>query len=113
MILKKVNSEQTDSGKHDLDIQVAVLYDAKGPAFESHRTWIYHNQVFLESDDGKRIDFSGDLRTTVSREGAVLIEYPFPDLNNDPDNYRFVYVAPIMILDVPVTLNFGKMPVQH
>ncbi len=112
--LQDVDSSPTKSGENDLRIRAAVEYDAQGPAFESHRTWIYHNDVFLESPDGKRINFGGGQRTSFSRTAGVLIEYPFQGLPSDLKDYRFVYVAPTMILDkVPVNIEFEDLPVQN
>ena len=27
-----------------------LLYGTSGPAFESHRTWMFHNAVYLETE---------------------------------------------------------------
>lgn len=107
--LVEMKSVETQGERHDITIHAAVTYDAGGPAFESHRTWIFHNKVFLETKTGERIDFPGGQRTTLSREGAVLVEYPFRNLKHPLSEYQFVYVAPTLIIDVPVKFEFKRI----
>lgn len=107
--LTDVKSKKQEDGRYDAVVRVAVAYDAGGPAFESHRTWIYHNRVYLENEQGERVDFPGGQRTFLARDGAVVVEYPFQDLPKSPAAYRFVYVAPTLILEVPVDFEFKKV----
>ena len=113
VLLNKATATKTPAGKYDARIDAAVVYDAQGPAFESHRTWINHNHVYLETAEGKRIDFGGNQRTSFSRTGAVLMEYPFPNLEYPLSEYEFVYVAPTLIVEIPTTIHFADLPVEN
>jgi hypothetical protein len=113
VLLNKATATKTPAGTYDARIDAAVVYDAQGPAFESHRTWINHNHVYLETAEGKRIDFSGNQRTSISRTGAVLMEYPFPNLEHPLSEYEFVYVAPTLIVEIPATIHFADLPVKN
>lgn len=84
--------------------RVAVAYDAGGPAFESHRSWMLHNQVYLETPDGTRLELNGGYETTLQTDGTTGIEYRFLDLPAAAD-FTFVYVAPTLIIDVPVDVQ--------
>ena len=92
-------------------VQVAVSYDAGGPAFESHRTWIYHNQAWLEDSGGQRIAYDG-FTTEMARDGAVAVEYEFDQLQSQPDDYKFVYVAPTLLINVPLEIRLTGIPVS-
>ncbi len=113
VILDKVAAQEYATAKYSARFKVAVAYDAGGPAFESHRTWIYHNRVYLETDDGERIDFPGGQQNSLSRTGAVVIEYPFPKLDLPLSRYAFVYVAPTLIVNIPVKVHFDSLRVEN
>ena len=48
-------SQADETGNSTARIDVGVLYDQGGPAFESYRTWMYHNEAALETKTGRRI----------------------------------------------------------
>ena len=50
---------------------MSIAYDAGGPEFESHRTWIYHNEVYLEAPDGQRFPVNDGFDTTAQADGGV------------------------------------------
>jgi hypothetical protein len=99
-----------DKGRRPVRIGVAVSYDAGGPAFESHRTWIFHNRVALESEGHPPIA-PADFKTAQQRDGAVAVEYRFDPVPEPREAYRFVYVAPTLIVTVPVRFEFRDIPV--
>ena len=55
--------------QRELRIQIVVAYETGGPAFESHRTWFLHNDVYLENAGGKRFRLNGE-RTVQQGEGT-------------------------------------------
>jgi hypothetical protein len=91
-------------------IGVAVSYDAGGPAFESHRTWMFHNAVYLETEAGRRIDFT-DYDTSQQADGAVAVDYRWNKLGSPATQYRFVYEAPTLILDLPLEIKLDRIPI--
>ncbi len=109
-VKKTAFTQPVDTG-HEIRVQVSVGYDAGGPAFESHRTWIFHNEVFLETSDGRRIALNGRYQTSLESDGGVRVEYQFQNVKHDPGDLRFVYLAPTLIVDVPVRFKIDDVPV--
>ena len=89
-----------------------MTYDTGGPAFESHRSWILHNEVYLEDPAGKRVPLNGGSETTQQGDGSLGIEYRFVDLPDPLPEYTFVYVAPTLIVDVPIEFEIQSVPVK-
>ena len=111
--LQKVELEPATDGKQNARIQVLVAYDTGGPAFESHRSWVQHNRVFLETASGQTIELNGGQETTAEANGRVGAAYTFNDLTEPLANLRFVYVAPTLILETPVEFQFKQIPVTN
>ncbi|MBW3539065.1 MAG: hypothetical protein KY476_02230 [Planctomycetes bacterium] len=93
-------------------IVAAISYDTGGPAFESHRTWIYHNRAWLEAADGGRVDFAGST-VRLERNGAVAVEYRFDRLPGDAADLTFVYEAPTLLINVPVDIDLADVPLTN
>ncbi|HUG90768.1 MAG TPA: hypothetical protein VML55_08050 [Planctomycetaceae bacterium] len=96
---------------HTARLRVAVAYDTGGPAFESHRTWIFHNQAWLETRDGRRTAYDG-FTAELQRDGAVAVEYQFDHLAGPAADYKFVYVAPTLLISVPVEIKLPEIPLS-
>ena len=111
--LRQVSFQGSPDEGWQARIRVAVSYDTGGRAFESHRTWVFHNQVYLLAKDGHRVERDSAFHTALERDGAVSVEYKFRNLGGDLDNYRFVYVAPTLIIDVPIEFNIENIPVSQ
>lgn len=109
--LQRIRRERKPDGTCELRIAITVAYDSGGPAFESHRTWILHNEVFLEAGD-TRVPLNGGFETTLQADGAVGMEYRFAGLPDPLPDYTFVYVAPTLIVDVPVRFALESVPVR-
>lgn len=108
--LKDVAFEADKSDGINAQVGVSVTYDSGGPAFESHRTWIFHNAVYLETKGGIRTSFTS-FETTQQSNGAVGVDYFWSSLAKPQDQYRFVYEAPTLIINVPVEIDLKKIPV--
>ena len=93
------------------EIGVAVSYDAGGPAFESHRTWMFHNAVYLETEAGRRIDFT-EYDTNQQADGAVAVGYRWDKLPAPATQYKFVYEAPTLILDLPLDVRLEGINIK-
>jgi hypothetical protein len=111
--LEDVSFSRGDDGRHSARLKVLVAYDTGGPAFESHRTWIFHNQVALQARDGRRFRRDGVYSTALQGDGGVIVEYGFSDLPIDPAKLSFVYEAPTLITDVPIAWTLSKLPVAE
>ncbi|REJ92234.1 MAG: hypothetical protein DWQ34_13480 [Planctomycetota bacterium] len=97
----------TNAGDRTGRFRLTVAYDTGGPAFESHRTWIYHNEVYLEALDGTRIAVNDGFDTTAQADGGVGLEYRFKELPDvPPQEWELVYIASTLLIDVPVEFQF-------
>jgi len=96
----------------DVSLRISVAYDAGGPAFESHRSWMFQNEAWLQSPDGPRIGLSEPPIIRRQADGAVAVDYRFENAAADLDNLRFVYVAPTLLIDVPVSFQFKSFSVS-
>jgi hypothetical protein len=110
--LQRVRLTPTSPRKQEARVQIVVTYDTGGPAFESHRSWILHNEVYLEDPAGKQVRLNGGSDTTQQGDGSVGIEYRFVDLPDPLPKYTFVYVAPTLIVDVPIEFEIQSVPVK-
>ena len=97
-------------GSRRARVRLSISYDTGGPAFESHRTWIYHNEVFLQSEDGRRFPVNDGFDTTAEARGGVAVEYRFKDLPDlPPTAWELVYVAPMLLIEAPVEFQMGDI----
>lgn len=104
-------TNEADGNGTQADIAVAVVYDTGGPAFESHRTWLLHNAVWMQSPKGQVVEPS-DLRTNLQTNGGVAVEYRFEHLPADASQWVFVYEAPTLLINVPLELQLDAVPVM-
>jgi len=91
-------------------VDLSVVYDQHGSAFESYRTWMYHNEVWLETRSGRRILPRPLVATQREADGGIAVEYNFPDVTGTPANYRLVYVAPTLVTRCPVQFQLPNIP---
>jgi len=107
-----IDAEKTNrDSTQDLNIRIALSYDYGGPAFESHRTWIYHNQAYLQDSQGKKFWLNGSSQTTLETAGKISVLYRFTDLPRQQDQYQFTYLAPTLITSAPIELRFEKLEI--
>jgi len=108
--LNRVRVETAASGRQTAHIQVTVAYDAGGPAFESHQRWLLHNDVFLEDRSGKHANLNRGSESGAVAGGGEAIEYHFTDLAGSIADYSLVYIAPTLIVDVPIDFEIQSVP---
>ncbi|QDT93389.1 hypothetical protein [Gimesia algae] len=92
-----------------LNVRIALSYDYGGPAFESHRTWIYHNRAYLENPAGQKFWLNGASHTTLESAGKIGVSYQFTDLPLQQNRFRFVYLAPTLITAAPIRFHFENL----
>jgi hypothetical protein len=91
-------------------VDLSVVYDQQGPAFESFRTWMYHNDVWLETKNGRRILPERLVATQTEADGARTVEYNFAGVTGTLADYRLVYIAPTLITQAPVRFQLKSIP---
>jgi hypothetical protein len=105
--------EKQDPDRKTARFRITVHYDTGGPAFESHRTWMFHNQVYLEDAKGQKLERSSNFHTALQTDGGVTVEYDFENLTGGPGEYKFMYIAPTLIINVPVSFEFENLLVPQ
>jgi hypothetical protein len=110
--LNRVGVSPATNGTSELRIRIAVSYDTGGPAFETHRTWMLHNEVYLEDSAGMRLPLNGGSETTQQGTEGLGITYRFVGLPDPLPEYTFVYVAPTLIVDVPIEFQLKSVRVH-
>jgi hypothetical protein len=96
-------------GKLDAVIAIQLAYDQGGPAFESHRVGLFHRSARLVDGDGNAIGFQQH-QVSAEQDGALLIEYRFPELGGTPRQYRFEYSAPTLLMALPLEFPILELP---
>jgi hypothetical protein len=96
----------------------SVVYDAGGPAFESHRTWVYHNEAYLtftRSGENRvtRLNHEPGFSTLAISSGGVKLGYRFANLPSDAKDVVFNYEAPTKIVNVPVEFELHGLRLQE
>lgn len=97
--------------KRTVQVSAVISYDVGGTAFESHRTWIFHNRVFLQQKDGTKIEKDNQFHTSQQKDGTIAVDYKFHVKDGDPKDDQFVYVAPTLLIDVPISFTLPAIPV--
>ncbi|MBN2291907.1 MAG: hypothetical protein JXM70_05745 [Pirellulales bacterium] len=90
------------------EIAVSIRFDEAGEALESHRDWIFNNEAYLETPDGKRIKDDG-IETTHQSKNEVGIKYLFV-LEKPPTGMTFVYKTPADILSTGFEYKIKDIP---
>lgn len=93
----------------NLTVRLALSYDYGGPAFESHRTWIYHNRAYLQDPQGKKYWLNGSSQTTLESAGKISVVYQFKNLKRQAVQYQFTYLSPTLITSTPIAFRFNQI----
>ena len=107
----------TNSNERTLTIRATVTYDTGGLAFESHRSWMLYNVAGLIQPRQKQTTEIELLKPTHAQsdlqpDGSIAVTYRFEKLPSPADEYGLRYVAPTLILDVPVEFEFRDVPLR-
>jgi hypothetical protein len=101
------------------EFELAVLYDRGGPAFESYRTWVYHNEATLRyalATDGDRqtvcLNHQPGFDTVAQSNGGVVLRYRFGGIPSQAEEVTFEYVAPTKIVEAPLTVSINDLTVH-
>ena len=91
--------------RNETQIRIRVEWQRGGPAFESYRAWVLHNAAWLEQPDGRRIDPVRLPTYERQADGSAEVRYAVPA--NDVSKMRFVYSAPVLLLNYPIDFTFA------
>lgn len=110
-----------------LEVTALVTYDTGGPAFESHRSWMLFNVAGLvragtmPTEKPASVSAANEVNllkptnteSDVQPDGSIAVTYRFEKLPLPSGEYRFRYVAPTLILDVPLEFEFRDIPLRN
>lgn len=105
--LRSVDIHDLPAGR-ELKVRITIAYDTGGPAFESHRAWIFHQAAYLKN--GEQRQRFADYDVTQAADGGFGVEYRFPAVTWAVHDIHFVYEAPTLLLDLPVKVAFRNLP---
>jgi len=91
-----------------LAIEIRVIWEVRGPPFESHRTWVYHNAAYWEESEESRTAPVQMELLQQSSEG-VRLRYEFSEKVLETGSGRFVYEAPTLVTPQERTLHWGSV----
>ncbi len=124
--VKVLRWESGGAKDNGLEVTALVTYDTGGPAFESHRSWMLFNVAGLvrvgtmpteKPASGVAMNDVSLLKPTqidsdVQPDGSIAVTYRFEKLPLPASEYRFRYVAPTLILDVPLEFELRDVPLR-
>jgi len=90
------------------EVRLRIHFDQAGEALQSHRSWIFHNEAYLEGPDGKKIPYDA-LETTRQAENEVGVAYGFV-LEDPPAQHTFVYETPGAIMAAGFDYEIKNVP---
>ncbi len=99
--------EQVRKNRAVWEIRLGVRFDEAGDALESHRTWIYDNEVYLEAADGESVEWA-TFETTRQMEDEIGAAYYFA-VDGPLSGYTLVYKTPALILSKEIEYEIGSI----
>lgn len=108
-----INNVELDEARGDLELTMTVHWKRSIGAFDSYRTWQFHNEAFLRTPAGERIDFAGPLRTDGQAGGGVRLTYHFKGVAENLHDCTFIYEAPTALETVSVPFTFNNIQVPN
>ncbi len=86
---------------------IGVDLEQAGRALESHRQWIFENEVFVERPDGSRINHLG-YEVVRQTDSGVGISYLF-DLESGFQGFNLVYESPTEVISSQVGFTLKEI----
>jgi hypothetical protein len=92
------------------EIRIAVDLENAGRSLESHRQWIFENEVYVERKDGSRADHLG-FEVFRQTESGVGVGYLF-DLGDTVNEASLIYRSPTAVVpnEVPFIIQDIALP---
>jgi hypothetical protein len=104
-----------ESLTHDdgvIDVQLRLRYDADGPSFESHRSWVFHNEAWLSTGEGGRLE-PAEFETLSEGEGGAQLRYRFTGIEGISADMQLNYTAPTLFARVPISFELQDVPANR
>ncbi|MBX6314401.1 MAG: hypothetical protein IRY99_16030 [Isosphaeraceae bacterium] len=105
-----VTLEETEVDESVWKVRVTLSMPGEGEAFESYRSGLFNNRIWLQKADGSRFEHNGGFNSLNSAGGRMSFEYLFVDAPGQPKDYAFVYETPSKVLPIPLEFEFKDVP---
>ena len=88
--------------------RVLLKFEEASEAFESHRGWVFSNEVYLLGPDGEKVEVAGYEQYQGDID-SIGISYQFV-LEQEVANYQLVYKTPASMVTLPVKFELKDIP---
>jgi hypothetical protein len=90
------------------EVRLAVELEDAGRALESHRQWIFENDVYAVDDDDQRLEHLG-FQVYRQTAGGVGVSYLF-DFGASVNDWTVVYESPTSVVQDEVSFVLRDIP---
>ncbi len=98
--------------------QIELDYPAGGPLFESFRSWVVNNEIYLKrKGTTQRLPNNRGSATLKLTANQAVLQYHFVDepdkklfRGDKPGDWELVYSTPARIVEVPIRFAFKDLP---
>ncbi|HUG18451.1 MAG TPA: hypothetical protein VMM56_05700 [Planctomycetaceae bacterium] len=104
-----VTREPLDATPDRLRIPLRLAYESGGPIFESHRNWVYHNELSLKHGE-QTLTPDAPLELTLEANGVLGLIYTFRKYPADWKNATLLYRVPTLLIKTQVRLATDREP---
>lgn len=111
--LTQVRFKRQDNARFGAEVRLQISYDSAQHAFESHQLWVFHNHVYLKNAQGEPLAHTGGAETLFQQNGVVGVEYRFEDLPDAARLWSCTYVAPTLLIEVPLEFKLPPIPLRR
>ena len=98
--------KRNDSGV--FEVRIRLRFDRANQALESHRGWVYRNEIELVDQRGKKADLISSENYSQGRN-ETGIGYLFA-LDGEPSEYRLIYKTPALMIPVSLPFELVNLP---
>lgn len=103
-----VTIDQVRKNNELWEIRTRVRFDQPGDSLESHRSWIFRNEMYLTGPNQQKV-LPGGYEQTRQTDNEVGVAYLF-DLPDGPKGLSFVYRTPTAVFELPVEYELRDLP---
>lgn len=106
----RVTLAKVSGRDRELQATLMITYDADGPRFESHRSWVFHNEVFLQDGETTPL-LPRESEVQAEEETGIEVRYHFPDVESISESLELTYIAPTLVSTLPVKFELRDVAI--
>jgi hypothetical protein len=106
-----VSLEGVEQEQADLTVTLRIQYESGSRRFESHRAWVFHNELHLVA--GEESHSPIESQTLIEGDEGALLSYRFAGVLPLPEDAELHYVAPSLITRIPVEFVISGIGVNQ